>query len=319
MDKNKIDSTYCEAFYGLYVRVLVTAERGIYPGDRIDPYIENDELRFAAYRSTSTPATVVGRTEAGIEAWVPKTQTPDGREGAILQFWIMLNENKPLESQIEKLYREFSIPVRQDILSCYTTSLYDWLKPSEGIEIVGTIDTRRYIGDCGGGYERVNTKTIEVPLMGGQDFFVDKKLNVGKGVSGANLWFFCDSVLSGRKAGREAVKAISDVEGVITSFYTCPSGSMVANYKEIGPPTNYRFSPTLKNEIKDSLVPEGIGAIPEIVIDGISVKAVRNAMKVGIESVVDMEGVKRISAGNYQGKLGQVKLELREIVPNLFE
>lgn len=319
MGKNKIDPTYCEAFFGLYVRVLVTAERGIYPGDRIDPYIENDELRFAAYRSTSTPATVVGRTEAGIETWVPKTQTPDGRDGAILQFWVMYNENKQLESQIEKLYREFSIPVRQDILSCYTTSLYDWLKPNEGIEIVGTIDTRRYIGDCGGGYERVKGKSIEVPLMGGQDFVVDKTLNVGKGVSGANLWFFCDSVFSGRKAGREAVKAINEVEGVITSFYTCPSGSMVANYKEIGPPTNYQFCPTLKDKIKDSLVPEGIGAIPEIVIDGISLQAVKNAMKAGIESVVEMEGVKRISAGNYGGKLGQVKLELSEIVPNLFE
>ncbi|MCK5587286.1 MAG: hypothetical protein KAI34_01000, partial [Candidatus Lokiarchaeota archaeon] len=209
---NKIDSTYCEAFYGLFVRVLVTAERGIYPKDRSDPNIENDELRFAAYRSTSTPATVVGRTEAGIEGWLPKEKTPDSREGAILQFWSMYDEKKSLESQIEKLYREFSIPVRQDILSCYTTSLYDWLKPSEGIEIVGTIDTQRYIGDCGGGYERV-TDTIEVPLMGGQDFIVDKKLNVGKGVSGANLWFFCDTVLSGRKAGREAVKAISEIEG----------------------------------------------------------------------------------------------------------
>ena len=318
MEMNKIDSTYCEAFYGLFVRVLVTAERGIYPKDRSDPNIENDELRFAAYRSTSTPATVVGRTEAGIEGWLPKEKTPDSREGAILQFWSMYDEKKSLESQIEKLYREFSIPVRQDILSCYTTSLYDWLKPSEGIEIVGTIDTQRYIGDCGGGYERV-TDTIEVPLMGGQDFIVDKKLNVGKGVSGANLWFFCDTVLSGRKAGREAVKAISEIEGVITSFYICPSGSMVANYKEIGPPTNYQYCPSLTNEIADSLVPEGIGAIPEIVIDGISLESVKNAMKAGIESVVEMTGVQKIAAGNYGGKLGQVKLELREIVPELFK
>jgi formylmethanofuran--tetrahydromethanopterin N-formyltransferase len=319
MEKIKIDSTYCEAFYGLFVRVLVTAERGIYPGDRIDPYLENDELRFAAYRSTSTPATVVGRTEAGIEGWLPKTKTPDGREGVILQFWSMYDDKKPLQSQIERLYREFSIPVRQDILSCYTTNLYNWLKPSEGIEIVGTIDTQRYIGDCGGGYERVSTKTIEVPLMGGHDFIVAKNLNVGKGVSGANLWFFCDTVISGRKAGREAVKAINEIEGVITSFHVRPSASMVADYKEIGPPTNYQFCPTLKNEIKDSLVPDGIGAIPEIVIDGISLEAVKNAMKVGIESVVDIEGVERISAGNYGGKLGQVKLELREIVPKLFK
>jgi formylmethanofuran--tetrahydromethanopterin N-formyltransferase len=319
MEKTKIDSTYCEAFYGVFVRLLVTAERGIYPEDRVNPNLENDELRFAAYRSTSTPATVVGRTEAGIEGWLPKTKTPDGREGDILQFWSMYDEKKPLESQIERLYREFSIPVRQDILSCYTTNLYNWLKPSEGIEIVGTIDTQRYIGDCGGGHERVSNDAIEVPLMGGHDFVVDKILNVGKGVSGANLWFFCDTVLSGRKAGREAVKAISEIEGVITSFYVCPSGSMVANYNEIGPPTNYQYCPSLKNEIEESLVPEGIEAIPEIVIDGISIETVKNAMKAAIESIFEMDGVKRISAGNYEGKLGQVKLELREIVPDLFE
>ncbi|MFX1465548.1 MAG: formylmethanofuran--tetrahydromethanopterin formyltransferase [Promethearchaeota archaeon] len=319
MEKTKVDATYCEAFYGLFVRVLVTAERGIYPEDRLDPYLEKDELRFAAYRSTSTPATVVGRTEAGIEGWLPKTKTPDGREGVILQFWSIYDEKKLLLSQIDKLYREFSIPVRQDILSCYTTSLFDWLKPSEGIEIVGSIDTQRYIGDCGGGFERLGKEVIEVPLMGGQDFVVDKKLNVGKGVSGANLWFFCDTVLSGRKAGREAIKAISEIEGVITSFYICPSGSMVANYKEIGPPTNYQYCPSLKNEIENSLVPEGIRAIPEIVIDGISLEAVKKAMKAGIESVYEMDVVKRISAGNYGGKLGQVKLELNEIVPHLFE
>lgn len=309
----ELEDTYCEAFDGLFVRVLITAERGLHSEDRSCPYLEHDELRFAAYRSTSTPATVVGRTEAGIESWMSKTETPDGRDGAILQFWIMHDATKSLQSQIENLYREFSIPVRQDILSCYTTKLYDWLKPSGTVEIIGTIDTQRYIGDCGGGYERISTNSIEIPLMGGEDFVIARKLNVGKGISGANLWFFCDSVLSGRKAGRAAVEAINDIKGVITSFYVCPSGSMVANYKEIGPPTNYQYCPTLKDGITNSLIPKGVKAIPEIVINGISLESVKKAMKVGIESVSELGGVLKISAGNYEGKLGKHKIYLKAL------
>ena len=99
----------------------------------------------------------------------------------------MFDEKKPLQAQIEKLYREFSIPVRQDILSCYTTRLYNWLQSNENVKIVGAIDTQRFVGDCGGGYERVIDETIEVPLMGGYDFLIDQQLNVGKGISGARL------------------------------------------------------------------------------------------------------------------------------------
>ncbi len=309
----EIEDTYCEAFDGLFIRVLVTAERGLDPNDRFSPHLEYDELRFAAYRSTSTPATVVGRTEAGIEKWVPGTVTPDGRDGVILQFWIIYDTKKPLDYQIEKLNREFSIPVRQDILSCYTTRLFDWLKPNDNTDLIGVIDTQKYIGDCGGGYERSSGNTIDIPLMGGFDFLIDRKLNVGRGISGANLWFFCDSVLSGRKAGREAVNATNEIEGVITSFYTCPSGSMVANYKEIGPPTNYPFCPTLKAEISESLVPNEVMAIPEIVINGFSLDAVKKAMKVCINRVSKLNGVLKISAGNYGGSLGRHKIYLKSL------
>jgi formylmethanofuran:tetrahydromethanopterin formyltransferase len=42
-------------------------------------------------------------------------------------------------------------------------------------------------------------------------------------------------------------------------------------------------------------------------------------MKAGISAAAEVDGVCKISAGNYEGKLGQVKLQLREIVPELFK
>ena len=66
---------------------------------------------------------------------------------------------------------------------------------------------------------------------------------------------------------------------------------------------------------KASKVPENVRYIPEIVINGISLEVVKQAMKVGIEAASAVDGVVKISAGNYGGKLGEYKLNLRELVP----
>jgi formylmethanofuran--tetrahydromethanopterin N-formyltransferase len=61
------------------------------------------------------------------------------------------------------------------------------------------------------------------------------------------------------------------------------------------------------------LVPENVRYIPEIVINGISMDAVKEAMKAGIEAASNIDGVVRVSAGNYGGKLGEFKIYLREL------
>jgi formylmethanofuran--tetrahydromethanopterin N-formyltransferase len=55
--------------------------------------------------------------------------------------------------------------------------------------------------------------------------------------------------------------------------------------------------------------------IPEIVINGVSMQAVKAAMKAGIEAAAGVDGVLRVSAGNYGGKLGEFKIHLRELFP----
>jgi formylmethanofuran--tetrahydromethanopterin N-formyltransferase len=51
------------------------------------------------------------------------------------------------------------------------------------------------------------------------------------------------------------------------------------------------------------------------VFDGISLDAVKEATKTGIKAVLDVDGVVRISAGNYGGKLGEHKIQLKELFP----
>jgi formylmethanofuran--tetrahydromethanopterin N-formyltransferase len=82
----------------------------------------------------------------------------------------------------------------------------------------------------------------------------------------------------------------------------------------VGPTTNHPYCPSLRQKLgAESKVPEGVTYIPEVVINGVSIEAVEDAMKVGIEAALTVEGVARISAGNYDGKLGEYKIFLREL------
>jgi len=313
----EIADTFCEALDGLFSRFIITAERGLTVEDTLSPFIEHDPLRYAAYRSTSTPAIVVGRTEAGIEKWLCENETPDGRQGVVIQCWGAYDKKKPLEEQVKKFNKEMSLRIRQDILSASggTTRIFDW--PELGKKPVYVIDNRERVGDCGGGdetfLEEYGRNVINVPLMIGYDFKIDKITECRIGISGANIQIFCDSVKTGRLAGKASIEAIKKVEGVITPFYVCPSGSTTGNYKLIGPPTNRKYCPSLRKIIPNSEVPEGVNSIPEIVIDGINMKAVENAMREGIKAASYVDGVKLISAGSYEGSLGQHKIYLRNL------
>jgi formylmethanofuran--tetrahydromethanopterin N-formyltransferase len=74
------------------------------------------------------------------------------------------------------------------------------------------------------------------------------------------------------------------------------------------------YCPSLKSKLgKESLVPDGVNYIAELVFDGMNVEVIKKALKAGIEAVLDVEGVVRISAGNYGGRLGQYKIPFSEL------
>jgi formylmethanofuran--tetrahydromethanopterin N-formyltransferase len=296
-----IEDTYAEAFDGLYFRILVTAS-------------DRETLRRAAEDSTATPSTVIGRVEGGIERWVPKNETPDGRWGVILQFWSGIDERKTLENVVKKFYREFSYRIRQDILVKPFTSVFDAC-PNP----IGKVDALELIGHCGDGYEWIEEQygreMIIVPIMV-PDFKIERFLGYGRGVMGGNFWYMCRTKRAVLEAGKKALKSISQVDGVVTPFDICSAGSKPeTKFPQIGPTTNHPYCPSLKDRLgAESKVPEGVRYIPEIVINGLTLESVREAMKVGIKAVLNVNGVVRVSAGNYGGKLGKYKIYLREVL-----
>ena len=61
-------------------------------------------------------------------------------------------------------------------------------------------------------------------------------------------------------------------------------------------------------------LPSGVECAYEIVIDGLSAESVRAAMRAGLHAACATPGVKRVTAGNYGGKLGPFHFHLRELL-----
>jgi formylmethanofuran--tetrahydromethanopterin N-formyltransferase len=300
--KGLVEDTYAEAFEGIYCRVVVTAD-------------DEETLRKAALHATATPSIVIGRIEAGIERWLGEKETPDGRKGVILQFWGGIDSKKPFSDSLKKFEIELSYRIRQDILVKPFTAVFDALQNP-----LGKIDMMERVGHCGDGYEweekRHNRQVIVVPIMV-PDFIIERFLGYARGVMGANFWIMCKTKEAVMEAGARALEAIHKVEGVTTPFDICSAGSKPeTRYPWIGPTTNHPYCPSLKKQLgKESKVPEGVNYIPEIVINGVSLEAVKKAMKAGIEAALKVRDVVKISAGNYGGKLGDYKIYLRELFP----
>jgi formylmethanofuran--tetrahydromethanopterin N-formyltransferase len=299
--KDLVEDTFAEAFDGLYVRLIVTAD-------------DEETLRKAAEDATATPSGVIGRLEGGVERWLSEGETPDKRKGAVLQIWKGLEKDKPVDSVLERFERELSYRIRQDILVKPFTAAFDGMKG----EPEGKMDMMERVGHCGDGYEweeRVyGRRMIVVPLMV-PDFFIERHVGYGRGVSGGNFWIMCGTKEAVTEAGKAALEAVGRVEGVITPFDVCSAGSKTeTRFPLIGPTTNHPYCPSLREKLgRNSKVPDVVKYIPEIVINGVSMQAVKKAMKSGIEACLAVDGVVKVSAGNYGGKLGEHKIYLREL------
>lgn len=294
-----LEDTYCEVFEGLVIQIQITAQDGEF-------------LNRAANAFTALPSTVFGDAEGGIVRWLTEKETIDGRLGAIVQLWVTGTGKK---SQT-KLYDQLGKRIRQGILVVPTTAVFDYFPK----ETAAKFNIMNNVGHCGDGYEwiiiRHNRSLINVPIMMGYDFLIEEEISYSSGVMGGNLWLFCDSVNSGIKVGREAVKIIAEIDNVCTTFDICSAGSKPeTNFPEIGPSTNHPYCPTLKNRLSSEKfkVPKGVESIPEIVFNALNIDVLKETMLRIIQGIIDMEGLIKISSGNYGGKLGKFKIYLRKL------
>ncbi len=292
-----IEDTFAEAFPIWVSRVLITAATKKW-------------AKIASTEATGFGCSVIMcPAEAGIEKYVPPSKTPDGRPGFIIQIC------HPKKSELEHQMLE---RLGQCVLTCPTTAIFDAMgdKADEQVKVGFKL---KFFGD---GYEKKDElngkKVYKIPIMGGE-FITEAKFGIKKGVAGGNFFIMADTNASALIAAEAAVNAIASVEGVITPFPggVVASGSKVGasnpKYKFMVATTNHKMCPTLKGVVEDSEVPEDVNGVYEIVIDGVDEEAVKEAMRQGILAATRVPGVKKITAGNYGGKLGKYQFKLREL------
>ncbi len=95
-----------------------------------------------------------------------------------------------------------------------------------------------------------------------------------------------------------------------------PSGSKAgSSYKFLIASTYAEFCPTLKEKLGDqSKVPEGVHSIMEIIINGRDLEALQEATRRAIHAAAETPGLLKISAGNYDGRLGKTFIHLHELI-----
>ena len=287
-----IDDTFAEAFPTWICRVIITA-------------VTKEWAFKAGTEATGFATSAIGcPCEAGVECYIPASETPDGRPGVGVLFCASKKQLK--EQVVERL--------AECVLTAPTTSVFNGLPSAEekiAVKLHFFGDGYEYQKEVGG------RKCWVIPIMEGE-YIGEEEFGIVKGVAGGNLFVMGENEMSALTGAQAAVEAIMEKEGVITSFPggIVASGSKVGSlkYKFMKASTNEKYCPTLRDKVPGSKVPAGITSIYEIVIDGIDEKHVKAGMAAGIKAAVMVPGVKFISAGNFGGTLGPYKFELHKIL-----
>ncbi len=290
-----IEDTFAEAFDMTATRIIITASEPAW-------------ARRAAEAMTGFATSVIGcGIEAGIERILDGQETPDGRPGIAVLIFSM--SGAELEKQLVRR-------VGQCVLTCPSTSVFSGLTGDKRIAMGSKL---RYFGDGHQIAKQIGSQRYwRIPVMDGEFVCQDSVARQGA-VGGGNFLVLADTIHGALHACDSAVRAIKRTRDCITPFPggVARSGSKVGSrYKMLRASTNDAFCPTLREQT-DSMILTETSAALELVIDGLTPGSVAQAMRVGILAACEVGpscGVRKITGGNYGGKLGKHHFHLREVL-----
>lgn len=292
----EIKDTFAEAFPMVATRIIITA-------------VNYKWAKNAANTMVGFATSVIGcDVEAGIERKMKPSETPDGRTGFSILLFAM--SQKALSNQLTKR-------VAQCVLTCPTSAVFAGI-----VDKKKDLPLGKYIRYFGDGYQisKVigNTRYWRIPVMDGE-FLCEESTSSASAIGGGNFLIMANSMTQALHACEAAIDAISSLPNLIMPFPGggVRSGSKVGSrYKWLSASTHEAYCPTLKGLVPTSLR-DDTAATMEIVIDGLSVQDIINAMRIGIGAVCELglsQGITTITAGHYGGRLGPYHFHLWEIM-----
>ncbi len=284
--------TFAEAFPIWISRVIITAATPEWA------------YRAAVEATGFASSKIACPCEAGIERRLAPEETPDGRTGISI---LICTDKKNMKANV-------AARISQGILPAPTASAFDGLPGA-----ASRFYTRmHYFGDQ---YEErcmVGGRSCwKIPVMEGE-YVGEERFGTVRGIAGGNFLIMGKDQRSALAGAEAAMEKIAGMPGIITSF----AGGIVGSGSKVGcknylfpmpASTSHRWCPGLKDRIPDSLVPDGVTSIYEIVLNGIDEFSIKNAMRTGIEAATATGNVMYIGASNFDGKLGQYRLSLYDL------
>ncbi|GAG82546.1 unnamed protein product, partial [marine sediment metagenome] len=229
-----------------------------------------------------------------------------------------------------KYVREKAVEITKDLKTEKekSTALFYWVRdeikynmfayyPKIKANLKASVTMRRKYGFCMSKAVLLSTmaRAIGIPARIHMVDIINHKISQRvvdmMGTKAFHCHAYSEMMLNGK-----CVKIITELENVCTTFDVCSAGSKIeTNFPEIGPSTNHPYCPTLRSKLSldEFKVPDGVFSIPEIVFNALDIESVKEAMKKSIQGIIDMDGLIKISSGNYGGKLGKYKIMLREL------
>jgi len=292
-----IEDTFAEAFKMYGSRVLITAIN--------EQWAMNSAITVAGFGTS----VIMCGCEAGIEGTT--TDTPDGRPG--VNVLIFANSAKDLGDQLMRR-------IGQCVMTSPTSACFNNLQGKKEFVVGGAL---RFFGDSFQISKRLNPtpdypkgrRFWRIPVMGGE-FLCEEKFQAKKAMGGGNFLIIGKGIEPVIEASERAVTAIRKLSNVIAPFPggVVRSGSKVGSvYKFLTASTNTAYCPSVKSQVQSQLTGEE-NCVLEIVIDALDIDSMNQAMHQGIHAACTVEGVTRISAGNYGGNLGKFLINLKEVI-----
>ena len=280
----EILDTFAEAWELEVVRLVITA-------------VSEEIALGGAYQFVGAAGSseLGSRINAGIERAALPHETPDGRPGVIIA---LTNTPKERPNYIKELVLRFHLATL--IPTC---AVFDCML--KGVE-TAPYDISADLKELWRGDDATvmidGREMCAVPTLPG-DYKFEKKISIAtKACDGHLVCYGTDTnaVVLGITAAK---KALEGVDGV------CPMGfGLEQVYREKD------YVPALKCKVKSSKVPEGVGAILNLLAFGVSTKHVEKALSYALKAACRVPGVMRIGAMNFNGQFGPYKFYLKDLV-----
>lgn len=291
----EVVDTFAEAFPIKAAKLIITAET-------------SEWATIAATEMCGNATSVIAcDVEAAIERSIPASETPDGRPGVVVLVFAF---------SVDGLNKSLPGRIGQCVLTCPTTACYNGIfdcPKEKRVRVGGAI---RYFGDGFQKSKKLGDRRFwRIPVMDGE-FLCEDYFGTVTGVAGGNLLICGTSASAALRAAEAAATAMRQVADIILPFPggIVRSGSKVGSrYPKLKASTNDAYCPTIRGRTQSDL-PDNCHAVYEIVIDGLSADAVKAAMKTGLHAAAAVNGVLRITAGNYGGKLGKHHFHLKDLL-----